>query len=211
MKDFLDALASKEPTPGGGGASALVAAVSCSLCSMVANLTTGDSTFFRILVVGISAPIIEEFLFRKTIIDRIGKHNEILAVVFSAVAFGFFHMNIAQFFYATFIGLVLGVVYVKTGKIIYTIILHMVVNLATSVIAANLMKLGETPLVIYSAVLMLLAALGIVLFAVKYRKFLTFKKNQDLTAGEAAKLMLANPATIIYIVISIGFLFLLFI
>ena len=30
MKDFLDALSSKEPTPGGGGASALVAAVSCS-------------------------------------------------------------------------------------------------------------------------------------------------------------------------------------
>ena len=45
MKDFLDALASKEPTPGGGGASALVAAVSCSLCSMVANLTTGKKKY----------------------------------------------------------------------------------------------------------------------------------------------------------------------
>ncbi len=45
MKDFLDALSSKEPTPGGGGASALVAAVSCSLCSMVANLTTGKKKY----------------------------------------------------------------------------------------------------------------------------------------------------------------------
>ena len=45
MKDFLDALSSKEPTPGGGGASALVAAVSCSLCSMVSNLTTGKKKY----------------------------------------------------------------------------------------------------------------------------------------------------------------------
>jgi len=45
MKEFLYALSSKEPTPGGGGASALVAAVSCSLCSMVANLTTGKKKY----------------------------------------------------------------------------------------------------------------------------------------------------------------------
>ncbi len=45
MKEFLTALASKEPTPGGGGASALVAAVSCSLCSMVSNLTTGKKKY----------------------------------------------------------------------------------------------------------------------------------------------------------------------
>lgn len=45
MKDFLDTLSSKEPTPGGGGASALVAAVSCSLCSMVSNLTTGKKKY----------------------------------------------------------------------------------------------------------------------------------------------------------------------
>lgn len=45
MKEFLNSLSSKEPTPGGGGASALVAAVSCSLCSMVANLTTGKKKY----------------------------------------------------------------------------------------------------------------------------------------------------------------------
>ena len=49
MKEFLEALASKEPTPGGGGASALVAAVSCSLCSMVANLTTGKKKYAQYL------------------------------------------------------------------------------------------------------------------------------------------------------------------
>lgn len=45
MQEFLDALSSKEPTPGGGGASALVAAIGCALGSMVANLTTGKKKY----------------------------------------------------------------------------------------------------------------------------------------------------------------------
>lgn len=43
--DFLECLSSKEPVPGGGGASALAAAVGMSLGSMVANLTTGKKTY----------------------------------------------------------------------------------------------------------------------------------------------------------------------
>ena len=45
MNDFLNELASSAPVPGGGGASALVGAVSCALCSMVANLTTGKKKY----------------------------------------------------------------------------------------------------------------------------------------------------------------------
>lgn len=45
MKEFITALASKEPTPGGGGASALVGTVAAALCSMVANLTSGKKKY----------------------------------------------------------------------------------------------------------------------------------------------------------------------
>lgn len=45
MKDFINTLASKEPTPGGGGAAALVGTVAAALCSMVANLTTGKKKY----------------------------------------------------------------------------------------------------------------------------------------------------------------------
>ncbi len=45
MNTFLTELASSAPVPGGGGASALVGAVSCALCSMVANLTTGKKKY----------------------------------------------------------------------------------------------------------------------------------------------------------------------
>ncbi len=45
MREFLDKLASAEPTPGGGGASALIAGIGCCLDSMVANLTTGKKKY----------------------------------------------------------------------------------------------------------------------------------------------------------------------
>ena len=42
---FLDALASKAPTPGGGGASALVGALGTALCTMVGNYTVGKKKY----------------------------------------------------------------------------------------------------------------------------------------------------------------------
>ena len=45
MKEFISALAGKEPTPGGGGAAALVGTLAAALCSMVANLTTGKKKY----------------------------------------------------------------------------------------------------------------------------------------------------------------------
>ncbi len=45
IKKFLNILASEEPAPGGGAASALVGAVGTALLSMVANLTVGKQKF----------------------------------------------------------------------------------------------------------------------------------------------------------------------
>lgn len=43
--DFLDALASKAPTPGGGGASALAGALGAALASMVGGYTVGKKAY----------------------------------------------------------------------------------------------------------------------------------------------------------------------
>lgn len=45
VQAFTDALASGEPTPGGGGASALAGALGAALVSMVANLTVGKKKY----------------------------------------------------------------------------------------------------------------------------------------------------------------------
>jgi len=45
IKNFITDLSSKSPVPGGGGASALIGAVSAALCSMTANLTSGKKKY----------------------------------------------------------------------------------------------------------------------------------------------------------------------
>lgn len=45
MREWINTLASNAPTPGGGGASALVGAVAAALGGMVANLTTGKKKY----------------------------------------------------------------------------------------------------------------------------------------------------------------------
>ncbi|MCQ2531618.1 MAG: cyclodeaminase/cyclohydrolase family protein [Saccharofermentans sp.] len=45
IDQFTNELSSAAPVPGGGGASALMGAVASSLCSMVANLTTGKKKY----------------------------------------------------------------------------------------------------------------------------------------------------------------------
>ena len=88
-------------------------------------------TFLIPVVIG---PILEELIFRKLLIDRIRRFGEWNAVLFSALAFGLFHMNLPQFCYAASVGLMLGYVYVKTGRILYTIIMHILLNSASSLI-----------------------------------------------------------------------------
>ncbi len=43
--EFIEKLSTKEPTPGGGGASAMIGAVASALCQMVANLTSGKKKY----------------------------------------------------------------------------------------------------------------------------------------------------------------------
>jgi methenyltetrahydrofolate cyclohydrolase len=45
IDDFIKQLSSKSPVPGGGGASAFIGAIGVSLCSMVANLTSGKKKY----------------------------------------------------------------------------------------------------------------------------------------------------------------------
>lgn len=102
------------------------------------NLMMQSNLFWRILTVGILAPIFEEFIFRKFLIDRVIKYGEFVAIMLSGFMFGLFHGNFSQFFFATGIGMLFAFVYIRTGRVWYTILLHMIINLSSSVITTTL-------------------------------------------------------------------------
>ena len=107
------------------------------------NLSTGNLLLSAILV-GIIFPILEEILFRRILCNRLLPLGEKKAIIISAAVFGFIHGNLFQFAYAFLIGLVLGYIYVKSGKLIYTIIFHCIINLYSGVFAQ--LVLSKMPL-----------------------------------------------------------------
>ncbi len=106
----------------------------------IADFVTGEPMWLKLLVMVILAPLFEEFIFRKQLIDRMAPYGGKLAVVCSALIFGLFHGNFNQFVYATALGLVLGYVYLKTGKLRYTVGVHMGVNFLGGIVSSWLLE-----------------------------------------------------------------------
>ena len=98
------------------------------------SLSTG-SLLLNALFVGIFFPILEELLFRRLLCSRLLPLGEKQAIIISAAIFGLIHGNLYQFAYAFLLGLVFGYIYVKTGKLIYTIIFHCIINFYGGVFA----------------------------------------------------------------------------
>lgn len=90
----------------------------------------GQSMGLMILVVGIIGPVCEELMFRGIIFHRLKDWiRPEIAIVVSAVLFGIYHGNVVQFFYATCMGIMLAIVYDKTGTLWTSIVAHVAANL----------------------------------------------------------------------------------
>ncbi|MCR5556582.1 MAG: ABC transporter permease [Butyrivibrio sp.] len=93
-----------------------------------------SNNILAVIMIAVLAPIFEELIFRKFMIDRLRRYGEFTAIMFSSVAFGLFHCNIYQLFYAFVLGLILAYVYTRSGNVILTIIMHMIVNSSSAVL-----------------------------------------------------------------------------
>ena len=197
--------------------------------SVILELLNSSSILPRILVVGILAPIFEELIFRKVLIDRLSRYSTFLAIFVSGLFFGLYHGNFSQFFFATGIGLLFAFLYSKTGKIHLTIILHMVVNLFTSVITTTALQkvhaanpnmdmsqdfLMSHPEAFAATILMgltyaclaLLTIIGIIIFIIfaATRKFRLEKVEGEPTKAEALKAFFTSKYAWLFILSTIG-------
>lgn len=100
---------------------------------------TGASIPLVFVYTVICAPIMEEFVFRKLIVDRAVRYGQGVAILLSGLMFGLFHGNFGQFIYTFPLGLFLAFIYVKTGKLKITVALHMLVNTMGGVVSLIMM------------------------------------------------------------------------
>lgn len=110
----------------------------------VETMLNSTDIWLNLLLISIIGPIFEEIFFRKFLIDRTIKYGARVSIILSAVIFGFFHGNINQLFYTFFIGGFFAYVYIRTGKIIYTIALHIIVNLMGSVVSLFVVESAQS-------------------------------------------------------------------
>ncbi|MBQ7333836.1 MAG: CPBP family intramembrane metalloprotease [Clostridia bacterium] len=192
-----------------------------------ADLITEAPIWLVFILVVILAPIVEELIFRKLMIDKLSRYGDTVAIIVSAVAFGLFHGNFYQFFYAAFLGLLLGYVYCKSGKVKYTIIYHMIINFLGSVAVIPLLKyeellmsgaipetgaaLGEFFTAVmamgsYAVIQYAMVIAGVVVFfnAIKYR-MINVNRNAEIRIprGRTAGAVLLNVGSMLFLAFSL--------
>ena len=169
------------------------------------DLVSGNPVYTLLFAV-IAAPILEEYIFRKQIIDRLGRYGEKTAILVSALTFGLFHMNLFQFFYAFGLGTIFAYVYTRTRSIRYPIFMHMIINFQGSIIAPWVLEQLDTAVLdqlmegnldlnlltnalpgllvymVYSAVILLTVVAGFVLLLLNWKKRQITDPPQKLTA-----------------------------
>lgn len=93
-----------------------------------------------ILAIALLGPVAEELCFRGAVIGGMLRRGcrPWTAVVVSSLLFGLIHMNPAQVPFAAAMGLVLGVLYLRTGSLLLPMLVHMVNN-SLSVVQIRLM------------------------------------------------------------------------
>ncbi|MFU0515123.1 CPBP family intramembrane metalloprotease domain-containing protein [Gardnerella sp. DNF01162] len=193
----------------------------------VSDTIAAGNMWETFIFVVILAPIVEEWLFRKQLLSRLRAYGEKRAIVFSALAFALFHMNIFQFFYAFGLGLVFGYIYIRTSKLSYSIFLHMIVNFQGSIVAMwlekqlvdasgnmiNVEKMSRQELTrlptgfilagIYGMFMIAMLIVGVVLL-VRRRKYLVFfNAPQELPNKAGNKALYGTVGVIAFLIISI--------
>ena len=93
-----------------------------------------------VVAIALLGPVAEELCFRGAVIGGMLRQGcrPWTAVAVSALLFGLIHMNPAQVPFAAAMGLVLGVLYLRTGSLLLPILVH-VVNNSLSVLQIRLM------------------------------------------------------------------------
>ena len=128
----------------------------------------------------IGAPFFEELAFRKTLLNALHPYGEAQAAFATALLFGLMHGNPAQFILAFTLGLLLAAVYQRTGKIIYTMLLHFLINTSATIPDILIMFIGheETITIIWYIVM------GMVILAGLVMVFVFGKKQEFLSLSE---------------------------
>ncbi len=197
--------------------------------NVIADAISDINMLSIMLYMVLAAPMIEEYVFRKLLVERTLRYGQGVAVLMSGLMFGLFHGNLNQFVYAFALGAFLAYLYVRTGKLKITIALHMMVNFMGGVVSLLVLKkLGleelsnmsgtddmagmmayfmdnRSGLLLYGVYILfvfgMIIAGGVLLIVFLAKKRFTFEAGEVvLPKGKRFSTFILNPGMIVYCV-----------
>ena len=119
----------------GQAVTGIITALTGSAPTSANDLLGRGSMWWALLFIGVLAPVFEEIIFRKFVVDALRRYGEGTAILLSAMIFGLAHGNFTQCFYTFGLGLILAVFYCRTGKLIASILPHMALNTCSTLLS----------------------------------------------------------------------------
>ena len=167
-----------------------------------------DLDWIMILYITVLGPVIEEYIFRGFLLNRLRPFGEKAAILFSALAFGLFHGNLTQALYAAAIGLVLGYAAVKTARMRYNCLLHILINSGSTLLALNLNGSLIWQLIVSVATLFAMGAFiiaSIVILCVNARrvKLAPGEWPAGVAYRDFASAMYVNPGMMCFMILNV--------
>ncbi len=154
----------------------------------------------------IIAPIVEELIFRRILLNKLRRFGDLPAMLITGIAFGIFHFNLAQFFYAAVLGILFAFITIRTNRIVYAMVLHMLMNFIGAGLApiatSSQNKLGLSLVVLWFFATMVI---GSILFILNVKRVILLKPRKPLVRTRD---YIMNPGTLLFLIMSISVIFL---
>ena len=184
-----------------------------------------DGHPLKFVMMVIAAPVFEELICRKVLLDRVRPYGELLSAVMSGAIFGLLHQNFFQFFYAFGLGFVFSWIYLRCGRILVPIVFHMGINFLGAVVAPAIVSLvdlealetldvaavtaeqllailpGYLVLLAYSFLMVALSVTGLIVLLCNRKRVMWHPSVWDVPLKTALKPSLLNVGMIVYTVL----------
>ena len=162
-----------------------------------------------VIAVVLAPAFIEEMIFRGAVMQSLRRFGDIFAIVFSALIFGIFHLNLVQMPYAFIMGLCMGYFVMRTGSLWVSIIVHLINNGAAVVFEYMAPYMSTEAYyfanLIYNLVFSLLALVAVIFIIIKYKDIFRFEPSKNvLSPGKKSFYFITAPGFLLSIAAAVS-------
>ena len=155
--------------------------------------TVGHHSIMYFLYAAFMGPLVEELVMRGGIAYRLQKYGKVFSIIFSAIVFGFFHMNFVQGVFAFLVGIMLAYIAIEYS-FGWAVFFHVLNNFGFNLILGTFMTsmVGEAQAETISLTVMSIAAVASVILLGMYRKQIIQYVQENRTAKGTYKVAFSS-------------------